>query len=1507
MFTPRSGWLANRCFTLIGLLVVIAIMAGILLPASAASAAVPQPPKGAADIAPLAEVRTHPKMTGEYLPLLVDGDVNQRKSVAFVVGSKGPGRLTFAFVKPRMTTGLYFHQMQESYRAESFRVDADADGDGRYELNLGQGVCALPPSWAGLTWKPCMIRGLKLQFVKGLSTGRRAYPCLSKVMIFGTPLPGDVQQRRTMGRSVYTIEKVRAVRRTVDLSGKTRPVVILTPDLPAWRAVGDALAEALRTRLNARVVVTADPAAGLPTERNTVAIGNVNNNELTARLYFNHYVYADSLFPGDGEFTLRTVFEPYPWYGKGDVIVIGCSDPAGARRGVQALLDAVDARTGGLGYVQRISKPAPPKAIGDEKPTLMNFRLAVDAYFRTGNEKYARRAIAVLEALHTMYAAKYADTNDVPISWPEEMQSNFIFAGWDAFEKHPDLTDAQRLRFTGVFMKAMRGLVGHVGDWDMLGKRRLVAWNHTTYPLRGLYFAARYFHDFYGLTDTNEFLAKAESCFMSQARSWKPKEDSISYLSATMEPCCGYWLAEWRREFFENGNMRRFAEYILGICDNNGLPSGFGDTRMSLVPDIPLRNLPLAFWYTRDGRYLWALQKFSNGKWENPFHRDVAPQPDAEQLGVRVFALDRQLYQYTKLYPYYNERRSPPGVSPEAAFDKIAFRHTWQPDGQYLLLDGFGRGKHLHYDTQAINTFVSGGRKWLLDHDYLIRNTTEHNMASVLRDGRANRLVPSCAGVVATADGPTMGMTTTEAPNYLGLDWRRSIFWKKGAWFAVMDGFTARDADTYDVDLTWKVEDCGTETLPQPGAFRVERKDVNAITRDVYVINDPEASGGKTLLFTRPTSRFAFCVDLPGGTYRVALRAQGADTSADSIYVGTTGTPRAEVHLAKLEYQRTWIRTGFGGEYAVLRLPEGRRHVVNIWMRENPPVRLDRIIFCDTNEREVLAIEAESATRATDEDIAALPGDRFWIHCADDAQAHIERHTTRGITVPICLLWQRLGGRLDANARIEIANLLYTDQSAEPRNLEITRLAPNAVLIGGDDRALLTVGGIETTDLRSDAAMLCVAPDRVAWAKARTVSVCGHVIENETPSDGEFEPAPVLREKIIALLGTLDKSVRRSRTAAQAATDAPPRPPTPAWTVDLPGMSSAVRLRAADLDGDGREEILVAAADRVLALEESGRVRWSYELNSMCNDVNAGDADPAPGLEVVLAAGNHRLHLLDANGQLLRTAQVLAVPRYQHFGKTPQTPTCAAIFNTDGTPRIFVGTTNYDIITYDAAFRELHTVRKIVNHGGIEFHARDVNGDGKQEVFCTNRYGSLCGVDHTGRRIQSYYTSIGDMEAALDDIDGDGTVEAVFGSSTGDLRCRTLDTATPWRGGSKMRWRFDNFGYAVRRIRIGDADGDGKKEVLLASGTGYLYVLDAAGQTKWRYRVGQNVLDVVLGGTARTPRIACADSAGAVVWLDGQGREFTRLRLGVTPQRLLWCNGRLIVALPGRIAAYPMP
>ena len=434
-----------------------------------------------------------------------------------------------------------------------------------------------------------------------------------------------------------------------------------------------------------------------------------------------------------------------------------------------------------------------------------------------------------MELMVKLYApggerAVQKDSFYVRLPWNEETHSWEIAGAWDAFEECPLLTDAQRLAFSNVILQFTRDLVSHVSGYGEIGTNDSISWNHATFPLLGLDFGARYFQRYYHLPDMPEKLAKARACFLAQARSWKPKEDADTYMSSTMAHTALYCLAENELGYLAGGNLQRFADYIVGICDNLGQTSGFGDSSsMATEPLLAETVLPLALWWSRDGGYRWLMERYTGNHWQNPYERGVPPVRPDRCTGVNVFPLDAQVYAYTQTRPYYSEQVTRAEVPPSEAFDKIAFRENWEPGGQYLLVDGFARGKHLHYDGNSIVEFVEGGERWLIDHDYYTQNTTEHTMLSILRDGRCDQLEPSMSGLAREADLPGCGYTRTYVKNYNGCDWQRQILWRKGGWFLVADTVSPTAAGDYTFDLTWKTIDSGRQQIDPRGDFVTER------------------------------------------------------------------------------------------------------------------------------------------------------------------------------------------------------------------------------------------------------------------------------------------------------------------------------------------------------------------------------------------------------------------------------------------------------------------------------------------------------------------------------------------------------------------------------------------------------------------------------------------------------------------------------------------------------------
>ncbi|MFP3903703.1 MAG: hypothetical protein ACLFWB_05610, partial [Armatimonadota bacterium] len=585
---------------------------------------------------------------------------------------------------------------------------------------------------------------------------------------------------------------------------------ILVPDGQQYTQAGERIAATIEEKSDATVPVTTDYEGTVQSDETTIALGNLNNNKMIERLYFNRYLEINSIKPGDGEYVIQSVHEPYNGPRGKNVIVIGASNVEGLHEGVddfiQRLPDGPDiVFEEPILYVsdhEPMSEEAAQKLIEAPigKHALREFWSAVQVYRDTGDLAYARRAKHIL-----LYCGdRFIQDPDYSITWPEETTSDMLGAMWDVLEEAPVFTDEERLECTNILLMTLYETKRHVSAWSGLENNDTIIWNHTTFPLMGVYWLSRYFRRYYGNVDSRMdlYLAKVHAAFEGQVTSWKPQEDSLGYYSIVPRHTIEYTLAEDDYRYFENGSVLKHAEYTAGICDNTGDAGGFGDSGYGHGPYT--RNMHWAVWYYKDGRILWWLNRVLPNGWENPYDRSIEEEEWTELQGVNVYELHPQVYGYTKDKTYYGGPPSPPNIPQEKAFDKIAYRENLEKDAEYFLLDGYSRGKHLQYDGNAIIKYFADGEDWLIDGDYLVRNTTDHTMVSIIKDGRCDELIPTCTALDSIGDLPSAGLTQTRVHEYNDTDWTRNIYWLKGEFVVVSDVMTALEPGAYSFVGNWK-------------------------------------------------------------------------------------------------------------------------------------------------------------------------------------------------------------------------------------------------------------------------------------------------------------------------------------------------------------------------------------------------------------------------------------------------------------------------------------------------------------------------------------------------------------------------------------------------------------------------------------------------------------------------------------------------------------------------------
>jgi outer membrane protein assembly factor BamB len=588
-----------------------------------------------------------------------------------------------------------------------------------------------------------------------------------------------------------------------------------------------------RLRENCGVSIPWKTADGLRADdlrgKHLILVGNIMNNRWALEMYMKRRAYADAYFPGAGGFIVhpaKSIWDP-----SRNVIVIGASTDADIGPGLEAFFSQVQTGAKSIGVIHILKTghrfPAPPASIEPalgptkrdlrERPPYMTVAEWGLMYFFTGDRAWAALFVDGMAVLH-----QRAETSG---KWITEAWSNIYFVLWNLFHSWELIDDDPffSLKDRGVIEDVLWGYTRYIEERPYLNEDLMPTGeprqNHSTFLALSLDAAYRRYTGIYRLTGLEALADRVRRCFdLGQSLCYRPNDDGGSgYQTLAPSHYLYYALAKGDLSFLESGKLRTLVDLIAATTDNRGDPVTFGDIGeySHRKPGAPQKDEVLfpsvAAWFYKDGAYQWLYNWLAKDSvadlspWGpvgvGLYATDLAEASPTRFLGVLPVVLDEAALRWS------SRRSARPDELPLASaryFDKISFRRSFDPQDEYLLLEGTSTFAHGHQDGNTVTRLTWKDRVWLADCDYIKDGPQEHNGVSVVRGG-VQDAPPPLNRLDAAADFDAIGVSETTATGFNGADWGRHIIWKKAGYFLFLDRITAREPGDYRLEDRWRL------------------------------------------------------------------------------------------------------------------------------------------------------------------------------------------------------------------------------------------------------------------------------------------------------------------------------------------------------------------------------------------------------------------------------------------------------------------------------------------------------------------------------------------------------------------------------------------------------------------------------------------------------------------------------------------------------------------------------
>lgn len=606
--------------------------------------------------------------------------------------------------------------------------------------------------------------------------------------------------------------------------------VIAAPDAPEVAHLGARMAHMLRQVTGADFPVVAGQLIDrrLRESKHVIVIGDVSVNRFASELYRGIRTFEDRFYPGRGGWVVRSVHDT--WGAGTNCLIAAGSDRQGHERAMEALVEKIAA-----------AWPDPVGFLLDVHPVGEALDSVMELSTLVPYPQYAYRYLLAGDPddLKTFRDGALSHEGEEESEWNEFVSFNHLrhltlMPAWDLVEEGPLLCDAERARIASLYLYCYRSREGaeyFPASSDPKEPGPLIG-NHASAAALNLYFAGHYFWLRYRLAEAREWVARGRRYLSHHWRNPRAGAD-MGYMEfcGTASDLLTCALHSGADDMLVSGMLKKAAERAILMCGNLGYALCEGevgyDGKLISRNVMPHQFLARAAALTGDGRYQWWAQRPNPSRRGPGVHqRDsffqrwdagVEPQPPEDQVGLRWALADPT--HFAANAPKWEGAGSL--VHARLALDKLAFRSGLSPQDTYLAVGGLGVTGRGHEDAGAVLWYEAFGHVFLVDGGGTCAGAQNcHNSVVILKDGQGAEGVHYVTLDHAAQLG-SRGFVALDAANYNGCRWQRSLYWRAGDRFLVIDNVTAVQEAQFAVFSRWNV--LGESTRLDDGLMTAQR------------------------------------------------------------------------------------------------------------------------------------------------------------------------------------------------------------------------------------------------------------------------------------------------------------------------------------------------------------------------------------------------------------------------------------------------------------------------------------------------------------------------------------------------------------------------------------------------------------------------------------------------------------------------------------------------------------